>query len=271
MKSDWNAVPAGRQGRPSHRDEVCREEPMRLILDGRSYATFMCTPDDFEDMARGHLVTAGVVSRLDEIISIDIEYEPLSVVVETNCPEHTSRYKIKDVLSSSCGDGTAVSRDFLNKVGRVESSRTVDTQQLLEYMRRMFAAAVRKKETGGVHSAALFDSLGNEIVREDVGRHNAIDKVVGAALAVGINFNDCVLVTTGRIAGDMMLKSLSVGIPIVASRSIPSSFALAVADATNITVIGRVSRTPLVYSAAERFRSPQIDQEQSGGSGLQAG
>lgn len=233
--------------------KVCREEPMRLMVDGNKYATFMCTPEDLEDMARGHLLTGGVIGSIEEILDIDVEYTPVTVSVETSKPEITSRYKIKDVLSSSCGDGTNVSREFIESVHAVVSDRQVSNMELIAYMREMFSQAYRNQETGGVHSAALFDSQGTVVVREDVGRHNAVDKVIGAAAQTGVVLADCVLITTGRIAGDMMLKALSVGIPIVGSRSIPSTFALEIAEKTGITVVGRISKNAVVYCGEQRF------------------
>ena len=107
-------------------------------------------------------------------------------------------------------------------------------------MKDLFAAAVHYKESRGIHGAALADEDGLLVVAEDVGRHNAIDKVKGEALRRGIPTEDRILLSTGRVSSEMLLKAARMGVPVVASRTSPTEMAVALAEQLNVTVCGYV-------------------------------
>ena len=117
----------------------------------------------------------------------------------------------------------------------------------------MFDRAVLRRETGGMHSAGLADRNGLRWFYEDVGRHNAVDKVIGRGLVDGVNFSRCCLICSGRIAAEMAAKTIAAGIPIFASRSMPTTAAYEMAIEKGLTMIGRCSSpSPVVYSMGER-------------------
>jgi len=131
----------------------------------------------------------------------------------------------------------------------------------------MFKAAVMYRDTGGMHCAALALPAGASapagptagaryfVVREDVGRHNAMDKILGRAFMDRVDFSSACALTSGRIAADMILKAVAAGVPVVVSRSIPTTTAFEIAEAAGVTVVGRVGDAePIVYTHPERIR-----------------
>ena len=124
-------------------------------------------------------------------------------------------------------------------------------------MKDLFAAAVHYKESRGIHGAALADASGLLVVAEDVGRHNAVDKVKGEALLRGIPTEDRLLLSTGRVSSEMLLKAARMGVPLVASRTSPTEMAVALAEQLNVTVCGYVRGETLnVYAGSAVIASP---------------
>ena len=118
----------------------------------------------------------------------------------------------------------------------------------------MFSNAELYKNHGGVHCAALSDNNKILALMEDVGRHNAVDKVIGKGVLQGTVFSDSIIFTTGRISTDMVLKAVNAGIPIVVSRSIPTTMAYEIAEKLGITIVGRIlSKQPALYTHEERI------------------
>jgi formate dehydrogenase assembly factor FdhD len=127
--------------------------------------------------------------------------------------------------------------------------------QLAAWAGEMFAAAELYRKTGGLHVAALVCGSAF-IAREDVGRHNAVDKVLGRGFLDDIDFPASVLLTSGRIAADMAMKAVNAGVPVLVTRSIPTTEAYAIAIERGLTLVGRIqSRNPIVYTSPERLNA----------------
>jgi len=146
--------------------------------------------------------------------------------------------ELGQVLTSGCGSGGLIEQDLI-KERKVNSSFTIDSEVLKGAFYEMNQQASRYQRTGGLHSAALVKRTGLTVVQEDVGRHNAIDKIVGAALFQGCDLSESGLITTGRLSLDMVLKAIIAGVPLVATRSIPTNLALNIAKTAGITLVGR--------------------------------
>ncbi len=243
------------------------ERPVTLEADGVRLATLMCTPFDLDELAVGHLLSRGALdSRLD-LVSLFVCPDRGSVRVETRGGRGAT-IAPEGLLASACGAGglaaplpaaSAEPRGF-DPGGEALFS----LEDLKALSRRMFESAVLYRETGGVHVAAIAGYAGEGgspwtpslfHAREDVGRHNAVDKVLGRGLLDGIDFSRCVLLTSGRIAADMVLKSARAGVPVLVSRSIPTTEAHSLALAAGLTLIGRIgAANPIVYTLPERIR-----------------
>src|SRR5262249_27040366 len=137
---------------------------------------------------------------------------------------------------------------------RLRSGLRVSPSQLSAQMRELFAAAVLYKTSRGIHGAALSDGERLLVVAEDVGRHNAVDKIKGEALLRDIPTDDRILLSTGRVSSEMLLKAARMGVPVVASRTSPTEMAIALAEQLNITVCGYVRPDGLNLYAGDHLR-----------------
>ncbi len=201
--------------------EVVREQPLTIYVDGERFLTLLCTPVNLEALVVGYLWMEKVIGDLDEIRTVEVSAVDGRVDVALIRPVSLPTERI---LTSGCGGG----------------SLRVSPAQLAARIRELFAAAVLYKASRGIHGAALSDTERLLVVSEDVGRHNAVDKVKGEALLRGIPTEDKILLSTGRISSEMLLKAARMGVPVVASRTSPTEMAIGLAEQLNITVCGYV-------------------------------
>jgi FdhD protein len=143
------------------------------------------------------------------------------------------------ILTSGCGGGITFRIDH-RLFPRLRSSVRVRPEQLEAGMRELYQAATHYRASRGIHGAALHDGASLLVVAEDVGRHNAVDKVKGEALQLGIETADRILLSTGRISSEMLLKAARMGVPVVASRTSPTEMAVGLGEQLGITVCGYV-------------------------------
>jgi|AntRauTorckE6833_2_1112554.scaffolds.fasta_scaffold04294_4 FdhD protein len=231
---------------------VCEETPIDLTVNGKNIVTFMCTPQNLKELAVGYLYIQGIINEVDEInyLAACEDMDTINVGVNGNIDD--SYGKLKDVLASSCGK--ALDDDKLRDLGKVDSKIKISLSKIKKMAKKMFSDTVLYKKTGGVHCAAISDYNDLIDLKEDVGRHNAVDKIVGQSILKKLDFANCIIFTSGRISSDMVLKVATSKFPIVVSRSIPSSLALEIAEKANITVIGRIMRRePIIYTKPERI------------------
>ncbi len=204
------------------------ERPVQLWLDGGLLATFYCTPADLEDLALGFLMGKGLLD-----------------------PEHPPRIQVKEkpwrILAENGAAPAAPPQSPL------ESPWTTTLEEVVHQAEDTMAGTPLRKESGGVHGASL-RWPGGTVIREDIARHNAVDKVVGAGIIKGVDFSRTVLFTTGRLSHEMLAKALAVGIPVVASMKYPSDLGVELAAQNKICVIGKaLSGEPVVYTGGWRL------------------
>lgn len=243
-------------------DVVAVEEPVEIRVEGRSVAVVMRTPGHDEELAAGFLVSEGVVKTARDILEI------------SQCP-HTGNMKgnVVDVLlggavvnwdsltrhvfsASSCGLCGKTSLDsVMQRFPRVTEECSVSADLLRSLPAKLRSAQQTFDKTGGLHACAIFDLEGHLVVlREDVGRHNALDKVLGFGLRNGLlPWSRHVLLLSGRVSFEMMQKALAAGVPVVAAISAPTSLAVDFAMDSNQTLIGFLrGDTMNVYAGAQR-------------------
>jgi FdhD protein len=215
-----------------HTLPLAPEKAVVLAVNGACVATLMCTPRDLDVLALGHLLTRRIISSLDDVLSLVIS--PDSARVDVRCAD-------------SPVAGT-------RPIPTLPQGETFPLASISGWAREMFDRAAMRKETGGMHSAALADRDGLRCVYEDVGRHNAVDKVIGRGLLDKVDYSRCCLISSGRIAVEMAAKVIAAGIPVFASRSIPTTAAYEMAVEQHLTMIGRISSlSPVVYTMRERI------------------
>jgi FdhD protein len=250
-------------------DTLVAEEPLEIRLGGRPLTITMRTPGDDFELAAGFLVGEGVVARAEEIRSI--------VYCAGATDDGVNTYNIVDVVladgvvlpdltlernfytTSSCGLCGKASLDAVRMVARWsvrEDPLRLDPATIATLPDRLRAAQRVFERTGGLHAAGLFDASGELLcVREDVGRHNAVDKLVGWALQRDLlPLTGATLLVSGRASFELAQKAVMAGIPAMAAVSAPSSLAVELAAETGLTLIGFLRGTTMnVYAGAERL------------------
>ena len=237
-------------------DIVVREYPLTIYLNGEEMVTLLCSPKSLDNLTLGFLLSEGMIKEKSEINSIKIDEEKGVAYVKAAGDKSGSKYFMgKRMLTTGCGRGTI----FYNVYDSIqcmplENSLKVNYKRILSSMKDFAAKSEIFQNTGGVHSAALSDGESILIFHEDVGRHNALDKVIGEAFTKGMDFDDKILLTSGRISSEMLIKAAKQKISIVVSRSAPMDLALKIGKEINMTVIGFARGQRMnIYNGKERI------------------
>ena len=248
-------------------DEVAHEEPLEIRVRGRAVSVTMRTPGHDEELAAGFLLTEGLIRRREDVLRVEPcgRNEEGNLINVVLAPEvHVDFEKLtRHVFASSscglCGKATIDAVRATFAAVEPDSSFRVDAAALLELPGAMRRRQATFDRTGGLHAAALFDANGELLVlREDVGRHNAVDKVVGHALlndAIGVPLGRRVLAVSGRASFEIVQKALAARLPLVAAVSAPSSLAVQFARENGQTLVGFLRPGRMnVYSHPGRIR-----------------
>ncbi len=249
-------------------DRVAVEEPLEVRVNGAAFAVVMRTPGDDLALAAGFLLAEDVVRTAAEIGAIercdDVEDEARGNVLNvTVTGEATARLGVRlgerrqIIATAACGlCGRRTIESLQTRVARVGGAWTVPAAIVLGLPEALRATQAAFDATGGIHASALCDRDGRvQLMAEDVGRHNALDKIVGRALLDGrVPLDDHLLVVSGRSSYELVQKALLAGVPLVAGVSAPSSLAVALAHETGITLCGFVrGQTMNVYTHPQRI------------------
>ncbi len=232
-------------------DAAAREEPMEIRLGDEPFAVILRTPGADRDLVAGFLFAEQIVRRADEIVRIDYCRDPLHrrqrnvVAVELAGPPPAERLaeRRRVATTSACGlCGRVTLRSLAIAAPRLAARWTLSAEIVRHLPGRLRRAQVAFAATGGLHAAALFDPRGRlRTVAEDVGRHNAVDKIVGRMLLEErLPLHDRVLLVSGRASFEIVQKAFLAGIPIVAAVSAPSTLAIDLARQAGITLLGFV-------------------------------
>ncbi|PYS35491.1 MAG: formate dehydrogenase accessory sulfurtransferase FdhD [Acidobacteria bacterium] len=248
-------------------DDVVIEEPLEIRVNGDSLSVTMRTPGDDFDLAVGLLWTEGIIRSRDEIGTIaycpDEEQPELKNIVNVVLVDTTRKIESSRRLwsNSSCGLCGKATLESIHQVCQpVASSIVISRELLFSLPSRLRQAQANFERTGGIHAVGLFDEQGSLLVlREDIGRHNAVDKVLGAALVGGLPVSETIMMVSGRLGFEIAQKALVAGIPVVASISAASSLAIELANDLGMTTIGFLrGRSMNVYSHPERIAAGGI-------------
>jgi FdhD protein len=253
---------------------VVTEEPLQLMLDGKALSVVMRTPGHDLELTLGLLFSEGILRTAGDVRLVKISAEAgeleAGVAVESSLVESNQvdvhlatkprRKPERSMLSSSaCGVcGTVLIEDLRRDLEPLPTGETVDPQVLPGLVERLRSGQGVFDRTGGLHAAGLFTNAGELVtLREDVGRHNAVDKVVGRALLdERVPLNHSILVVSGRAGYEIVQKSITAGISVLAAVGAPSSLAVALARDFNQTLVGFLKGDRFnVYSAPERLSS----------------
>jgi FdhD protein len=245
-------------------DYLAAEEPLEMRAGRYSLGVTLRTPGDDKELVAGFLYSEGIISRREHLVSMRL---PGKAEPERNLVRVTLDSKVRLAAGnaarrfsagSACGVCGKASIAQLRRRGlrRPEVTTLFDPEILCQLPQKLRAAQAAFGRTGGLHAAALFDSSGELIVlREDIGRHNAVDKVIGwAFLASRLPLSGYVLLVSGRGGFEIIQKALSAGVPLLASVSAPSSLAVQLARELGLTLVGFLrGRRFVIYSNEDRI------------------
>lgn len=255
-------------------DVLAAEEPLEIRVGGRSLAVTMRTPGDDVDLAAGFLVSEGVISHGGQFASarfcagepgiVENTYNVLDVTLAPGVAPPDPALAREFFMTSSCGLCGKASIDAVRTKSAYsvrDDQLLVDASLLVQFPDRLRAAQAVFEKTGGLHAAALFDGSTGKllVIREDVGRHNAVDKVIGWAVKADLlPLRGTVLMVSGRASFELTQKALMAGIPMLAAVSAPSSLAAELATDMGISLIGFLrGESMVVYAGAQRISSAE--------------
>jgi FdhD protein len=226
------------------------ETPVWLEVNGAPAVTWMCTPDQLEELAVGWLHGEGYVDALDDLVRLRPCATDLGFWAEVRAERvaDVAAQERRRVLASGCGAVTT----FLAEPHAVQAAPARGEPPAAETLRALFKELFRRgqryNETGGIHAAALTDGAALLFHAEDIGRHNAVDKAIGGAVLARRPLAGLGLLVTGRISAELSFKAARAALAWIATPSVPSTLALTVARRAGLTLVGRaVSGTPHVH------------------------
>jgi FdhD protein len=242
MKAFRTALELREDGKKRIKDEVVSESPLTISVNGQHLATAMVTPEKRKEFVVGHLFSEGIIDSLDKIKLMEINEKEAKVIADIR------EFVGGRTILSGCGSAS----NLMSKLPRIKSGLKIKRKVMMDAVSDVLRSGSSKR-TGGYHRCAAFSASGKLFSAEDVGRHNALDKVIGAMLLKKCNFSRTFVVSTGRISSDMVLKCSRANIPIVASKGATTSLAVDIAKKTGLTVVGFVRGGRMnVYCGAGR-------------------
>ncbi len=230
------------------------ERPLTIYINREELVTILCTPTKLDFLVIGFLYTEEIISTVDDVVSMEVC--DVENMVDVRLKNEEFKLPTMRTLTSGCAGGVV----FQTKEKRVESDLVVSPTQVLSLMKKLQKKMELYRISGGVHASALSDTDNLIIIAEDIGRHNTLDKIQGECLLKGISSKDRILLTTGRISSEMLLKAAKMEVPIVVSRTSPTDLAVSLARDLGIALVGYARGKRLsVYSHPERLGRSMFD------------
>lgn len=251
-----NILKYDRDGLREEHDQIATEFPLTIYINKEEFATIVCTPDYMKELIIGFLASEGMIRKFSDIEKFHLDdskglcHITLAHAIHSIHANHSKR-----MISSCCGK----SRQFYfvndmqtSKVSRTE--KTITPSEVIRMMHHLQSESKAFQVTGGLHNAAISDGDAFYLHRTDIGRHNAMDKLYGHCILNRIPIKDKILIFSGRISSEILIKASKIGVGIILSKSAPTDLAIKLADDLNITAIGFIREDSFnVYSHPERL------------------
>ncbi len=226
-------------------DEIAVETIISVVINDRLVNSILCSPILEKELVIGYLFTTGVINSFQDISNIEIEGYNVNITLnsEINLDSRLEQSQfVNRVVTSGCNPPEFWLQVKKGKnLPKIESQMKLNINGIFNVIKDLNNNSDIFRRTGATHAAGLYDlQLNRILVAEDIGRHNAIDKVIGHALINGISLEDKILVSTGRLTADIVFKSAKCGIPIVTSMAAATDSGISTANATKTTLIGFV-------------------------------
>ncbi|KRD95305.1 formate dehydrogenase accessory sulfurtransferase FdhD [Priestia megaterium] len=239
-------------------DKIVTEFPVTVKINEEEFVTMVCSPQYIEDMVIGYLASEGVIRAYTDIKNIWVQEKEgyVHVTIDKLNP-YFQNLQNKRYITSCCGasrQGFVFINDALTAKKMNDISVELSIKDCFQLMNELQQSAATFQETGGVHNAAICDKNGFMLSRMDIGRHNALDKLYGYCLKHHISIRDKVVVFSGRISSEILLKVAKIGCEVVLSKSAPTELALNLAEELGITTVGFIRNDSLnIYTCPERI------------------
>jgi len=234
---------------------ISEEVPLTITVNGRELATLLCSPEYLRNLATGFLYTNGLIREASSLKSLTVDRDRWNVTVDIEGEGLDEEFVFKRIYTSGCGKGVIFHNplDLINRK-RLENDMRVNSTDITALMKTFQKRSEEHQRTRGVHSGALATPEEILIFRDDIGRHNALDKVIGEALYRHTGFPDKILLTSGRISSEILSKVLRCQMPLIVAAGAPTNQAVKLARQANLTLVGRVRGNRMnVYSGEERI------------------
>jgi FdhD protein len=235
--------------------QVSEEVPLTIDVNGEELVTLLCSPANLKDLVYGFLYTSGFIGDASDVKNLIIDQDRWKASVEIAEGGMSEKMLFKRIYTSGCGKGVIFHNplDVMQRV-RIPDGFSIHSEKIDEFMKIFQSSYQERKETRGVHSSALADEYNILIFKDDIGRHNAMDKVIGEALYRQIDFSDKVILTSGRISSEILSKVLRCQIPVMVAAGAPTNQAVKFARNVNLTVVGLARGNIMcIFSGEERI------------------
>ncbi|QLK86646.1 formate dehydrogenase accessory sulfurtransferase FdhD [Staphylococcus sp. 17KM0847] len=240
-------------------DDFVTELPITVMVNKTEFATVVCSPNHLEELILGFLASEGVILKRTDLLQLDIDEHRGYAHAKVTTDIHQANYlSTKRLVASCCGK----SREFYFQNDAAIAKKSMSTiklqpQQILHMMSQLQAHSQTFIATGGLHNAAISDGSNLYIHRQDIGRHNALDKLYGYCIQHHISVRDKILIFSGRISSEILIKAAKIGVGVIISKSASTTLAVQLATDLNITAIGFVRDEHFnIYSHPERIVNP---------------
>jgi len=222
-------------------DVIAREFPLTIILNNQELITLLCSPTDLKYLAIGFLISEGLLKNKGEIRKLIVDERSGVARVETEASgEPLNDVLFKRLITSGCGRGASFYSATDSNGQKVQSQMEMSAHSVFSLMSEFQHRSQVYRATGGVHSAALCNSKNILVFNQDMGRHNAIDKIFGECILRDISTDSCIIITSGRISSEILLKVAKRQIPILISKSAPTDLGVRFANDLGVTLVGFV-------------------------------
>jgi len=236
------------------KDIVTEEVPLTIYLNDVELLTLLCSPRDLKVLSLGFLYTSGLVQSIVDVDNVTIDKKNWISYVKLKKDQTKTDLIFKRLHTSGCGKGAIFYSAIDAAHKKIKSDLKISSRIILALMDSFQKSSVVFKDTGGVHSAGLSDGKDIVILKEDIGRHNALDKVIGEVLLSHQRCEDMLVLTSGRVSSEIILKVKKIGLPVIVSPSAPTDQAIKLAQNCNMTLVGFARGKRMnVYTYRERI------------------
>lgn len=234
-------------------DLIIVEKPLNIFINNQHYVTLMYSPSLIEELTVGFLFSEGVIQSIEDVLNVKVVNED-SVFITLD-KEIIHSFGKERALVSGCAKGS-IHIHMLNEKGlkKIDSNCRFKADQILKWMNDFNKMPTLFQQTGGVHSCGICGENGIEFIAEDIGRHNALDKLIGKSLIQKNNLENKMLFTSGRVSSDILIKTARAQIPVLVSHSAPTNLVVNMAKNINLTLVGFVRGSRMnIYCGSDRI------------------